>query len=386
MIFKSFEEEQKEMQLNMYKYILDGRQASFPPAFWTSEGTKETFKMFLLYYLHEVLGYPKDSIPYDKITKQVVYEGKLITPYNTLFKGRLECMFKEVFPEAYPYKMPIISDELWYGKGIHTGKTPLRDIFPKWYFEEYLGLNEDNVIGLLRVADDFEGDELIYRNIIKNRFKSLADCVSVAYPNKSVEKIKSSMKGRSTSRVALKKRRLKDKTIELREKIKMFQSDDNCYFTNTGCNIHKYRENGIEKLKIVNYDRKPTYREIEFIRYELLDSKSKSFYFNIDNYSNEVILEESIDKPMYIPLEAEVILSDIKTAPATNIKYPITISRHRESFLQLSVVNTCGKYINLDDMKTLRDELLPKDKSFAVFLPPRVETKIYDDHYNLFEI
>ena len=45
MIFRSFEEEIKEMRLNMYKYILEGKQKCFPSAFWENgEGNTETFK------------------------------------------------------------------------------------------------------------------------------------------------------------------------------------------------------------------------------------------------------------------------------------------------------------------------------------------------------
>ena len=154
MIFKSFEEEQKELHLNMYKYILEGRQHGFPQGFWHEEGDKDTFKTFLLYYLYEVLNYPKDKIPYKDISKKVISEGKLLSAYQILFEGRIEIMFKEIFPEAYPYKMPHISDELWHGTGIHDGKTPLKNIFPNWYFEEYLGLTEDNVVGLIELKDE----------------------------------------------------------------------------------------------------------------------------------------------------------------------------------------------------------------------------------------
>lgn len=47
MIFKSFEEEQKEMQLNMYRYILEGKQKSFPSGYWEEEGDEYQFKEFL---------------------------------------------------------------------------------------------------------------------------------------------------------------------------------------------------------------------------------------------------------------------------------------------------------------------------------------------------
>ena len=74
MIFKSFEEEQKELHLNMYKYILEGRQHGFPQGFWYEEGDKDTFKTFLLYYLYEVLNYPKDE---NNVQSQYGPDGKL---------------------------------------------------------------------------------------------------------------------------------------------------------------------------------------------------------------------------------------------------------------------------------------------------------------------
>ena len=46
MMFKSFEEEQQEMEINMYKYILEGKQHSFPFGYWVETGAKETFKKF----------------------------------------------------------------------------------------------------------------------------------------------------------------------------------------------------------------------------------------------------------------------------------------------------------------------------------------------------
>jgi len=294
MIFKSFEEEQKEMQLNMYKYILEGKQKSFPSGYWekSGEGDELQFKRFLLYYIHEVLEYPKDEIPYKIISKKLIMEAKLVTPYSILFKNRLEVMFKKIFPEVHPYKMPIICNELWFGKGLWEGEIPLEEAFPKWYIEEHLGLNEDNVVGLIRIVDSQE-DDLVYRKIIRSRYRSLASFIHRCYPNKDIEKIKTGIKGRSTSRVALLKRKKINPTIDLTEKINIFKSDDNCYFTNTGCNIHVYNEDGINKLRILNYDRKPTDREIDYIKCNLLGESSKTYCLSTDEYSNDIILIDS---------------------------------------------------------------------------------------------
>ena len=250
MIFKSFEEEQKEMHLNMYKYILEGKQPSFPFGFWGNEGDKELFKTYLLYYIHEVLNYPKEEIPYKLISKKLISEAKLIGAYNKLFENRTEIMFKEIFPEAFPYNMPIISDELWHGTGKWEGCEPLKLTFPAWYIKEHLGLTEDNVVGLIRLVDEIEEDQL-YKTIIKNKYRSLASFISVAFPDKDPVVIRKAIKGRTTSRVALKKRLAIDSTIYLKEQIRIFKSDDNCYFTNTGCNIHMYEENGLTKLRIL---------------------------------------------------------------------------------------------------------------------------------------
>ncbi|MCI5630616.1 MAG: DUF4046 domain-containing protein [Clostridium sp.] len=390
MIFKSFEEEQKELHLNMYKYILEGRQHGFPQGFWYEEGDKDTFKTFLLYYLYEVLNYPKDKIPYKDISKKVISEGKLLSAYQILFEGRIEILFKEIFPEAYPYKMPHISDELWHGTGIHEGKTPLKNIFPNWYFEEYLGLTEDNVVGLIELKDEEDDEEsAIYKGIIKNKYRSLAECICCAFPNKDNEAVKSGIKARTTSRVALKKRREKDPTKELTEKIKIFKSDNNCYFTNTGCNIHMYIEDGIEKLRIIHYDRKPTYREIKYIRYKLLDKATKNFYFDIDKYSNEVILIEEVNKPTYTSFDSELILSDIKKSPVTKIEYPVSITKDGGAILHLSVSfsDPKTKFIEIEEIKALKDILLPKDKLFGMFFPPEaVFANIHRNCFHLFEI
>lgn len=390
MIFKSFEEEQKELHLNMYKYILEGRQHGFPQGFWYEEGDKDTFKTFLLYYLYEVLNYPKDKIPYKDISKKVISEGKLLSAYQILFEGRIEIMFKEIFPEAYPYKMPHISDELWHGTGIHEGKTPLKNIFPNWYFEEYLGLTEDNVVGLIELKDEEDDEEsAIYKGIIKNKYRSLAECICCAFPNKDNKAVKSGIKARTTSRVGLKKRREKDPTKELTEKIKIFKSDNNCYFTNTGCNIHMYIEDGIEKLRIIHYDRKPTYREIKYIRYKLLNKATKTFYFNIDKYSNEVILIEEVNKPTYTSFDSELILSDIKKSPVTKIEYPVSITKDGGAILHLSVSfsDPKTKFIEIEEVKALKDILLPKDKLFGMFFPPEEElANVHRNCFHLFEI
>ncbi len=389
MIFKSFEEEQKELHLNMYKYILEGRQHGFPQGFWYEEGDKDTFKTFLLYYLYEVLNYPKDKIPYKDISKKIILEGKLLSAYMILFEGRIENLFKEIFPEAYPYKMPHICDELWHGTGIHEGKTPLKDEFPNWYFEEYLGLTEDNVVGLIELKDEDDEENAIYKGIIKNKYRSLAECICCAFPNKDNKAVKSGIKARTTSRVALKKRREKDPTKELTEKIKIFKSDNNCYFTNTGCNIHIYRENGVEKLRIIHYDRKPTYREIKYIRYKLLDKATKNFYFDIDKYSNEVILIEEVNKPTYTSFDSELILSDIKKSPVTKIEYPVSITKDGGSMLHLSVSfsDPKTKFIEIEEIKALKDILLPKDKLFGMFFPPEEElANIHRNCFHLFEI
>ena len=390
MIFKSFEEEQKELHLNMYKYILEGRQHGFPQGFWYEEGDKDTFKTFLLYYLYEVLNYPKDKIPYKDISKKVISEGKLLSAYQILFEGRIEILFKEIFPEAYPYKMPHISDELWHGTGIHEGKTPLKNIFPNWYFEEYLGLTEDNVVGLIELKDEEDDEEsAIYKGIIKNKYRSLAECICCAFPNKDNKAVKSGIKARTTSRVGLKKRREKDPTKELTEKIKIFKSDNNCYFTNTGCNIHMYIEDGIEKLRIIHYDRKPTYREIKYIRYKLLNKTTKTFYFNIDKYSNEVILTEEVNKPTYTSFDSELILSDIKKSPVTKIEYPVSITKDGGTILHLSVSfsDPKTKFIEIEEVKALKDILLPKDKLFGMFFPPEEElANVHRNCFHLFEI
>ena len=388
MIFKSFEEEQKELHLNMYKYILEGRQHGFPQGFWYEEGDKDTFKTFLLYYLYEVLNYPKDKIPYKDISKKVISEGKLLSAYMILFEGRIENLFKEIFPEAYPYKMPHICDELWHGTGIHEGKTPLKDEFPNWYFEEYLGLTEDNVVGLIELKDEDDEENAIYKGIIRNKYRSLAECICCAFPNKDNEAVKSGIKARTTSRVGLKKRREKDPTKELTEKIRIYKSDNNCYFTNTGCNIHIYKENGVEKLRIIHYDRKPTYREIKYIRYKLLDKATKTFYFDIDKYSNEVILIEEVNKPTYTSFASELILSDIKKSPVTNIEYPVLITKDGGTILHLRVSsNPNAKFIELEEVKALRDMLLPKDKIFGMFFPPEHEfINIHKNCFHLFEV
>lgn len=390
MIFKSFEEEQRELHLNMYKYILDGRQSGFPQGFWYEEGDKETFKTFLLYYIYEVLNYPKDKIPYKDISKKLICESKLLGAYQILFEGRIEILFKEIFPEAYPYKMPHICDELWHGTGIHEGKTPLKNIFPNWYFEEYLGLTEDNVVGLIELKDEEDDEEsAIYKGIIKNKYKSLAECICCAFPNKDKKAVKSGIKARTTSRVALKKRREKNPTEELTEKIRIFKSDNNCYFTNTGCNIHMYRENGVEKLRIIHYDRKPTYREIKYIRYKLLNKTTKTFYFNIDKYSNEVILTEEVNKPPYTSFDSELILSDIKKSPVTKIEYPVSITKDGGAILHLSVSfsDPKTKFIEIEEIKALKDILLPKDKLFGMFFPPEEElANIHRNCFHLFEI
>ena len=292
MVFKTFEEEQKEMHLNMYKYILDGKQNSFPYGFWNEKGRKETFKTFLLYYLHDVLEYPKDKIPYQVITKVIVYDSKLGTAYKYLFKNRIEVMFKEIFPEAFPYHMPFISDELWNGTGIWSGNEPLKEIFPNWYFKEYLGLNEDNVVGLYNLSNNISEEEEHYRHIAKTKYRSIAECICIAFPNKDIEKVKSGMKSRTTSRVTLEKRRLVDPNYELKQKLILYKSDDNCYFTNTECNIYSYVEDGLRKLKIVNYNRVPTDREIEFIKDKIFGNTLNISHSRAIEYSNEVILIE----------------------------------------------------------------------------------------------
>ena len=341
MIFKSYREEMEEMELNMYKYILEGKQKSFPSGYWEEEGREYQFKSFLLYYIHEVLGYPRNEIPYKIISKKLIGEAKLITPYFILFKNRLEIMFEKIFPEVYPYKMPIICDELWFGKGMWEGQTPLEESFPKWLIEEHYGLNEDNVIGLIKIVD-IQGEDLIYRKLIRSRYRSLAKFIHKCYPNKDIEKIKTGIKGRTTSRVALLKRKEANPSIELTEKINIFKSDDNCYYTNTGCNIHLYSENGIDKLRILNYNRKPTYREISFIRYNLLNETEKTYYFNIDEYSNDITLTECVN-PSMLTLSEKSLFSSFKDF---------------------------NENIILDELMTLKDMLPPNDKSFIVTFPP----------------
>lgn len=292
MVFKTFEEEQKEMHLNMYKYILDGRQNSFPYGFWNENGRKETFKMLLLYYLHDVLGHPKDKVPYLTITKTLIDESKLGTAYKYLFKNRIEVMFKEIFPEAFPYYMPFISDELWNGTGMWIEDRPLKEIFPNWYFKEYLGFNEDNVIGLYNLSDNINKEEERYRHIVKTKYRSIAECMCIAFPSKDIEKVKSGIKARTTSRIAQEKKKLIDPNYEFRQKLILYKSDDNCYFTNTECNIYSYVEDGLRKLKIVNYNRMPTDREIEFIKDKLIENILNISYSKVSEYSNEIILIE----------------------------------------------------------------------------------------------
>ena len=289
MIFKSFEEEQNEMNLNMYKYILEGKQKSFPMGFWSGEGDAKLFKKYLLYYIHEVLRYPKDEIPYKKISKQMLSDSKLIGAYKLLFKNRIEVMFQEIFPEAYPYKMPLIHDELWYGTGMWEGCEPLRDTFPKWYFTEYLGLTEDNVVGLIDVANDEEDN---FRRIIRTKYRSLAQCISLAFPNKNIDEIKKGIKGRTTSRVNLRKQRELDPMYEFTVKMAIYQSDKNCYFTNTGCNIHVYEQDNVKKIRIINPDRQPIDREIKFIKKSLFDETVKFSIFKHDVTENEITLTE----------------------------------------------------------------------------------------------
>ena len=289
MIFKSFEEEQNEMNLNMYKYILEGKQKSFPMGFWSGEGDAKLFKKYLLYYIHEVLRYPKDEIPYKKISKQMLLDSKLSGAYRLLFKNRIEVMFQEIFPEAYPYKMPLIHDELWHGTGMWEGYTPLKEIFPKWYFTEHLGLTEDNVVGLIDIAND---DEDHLRRITRTKYRSLAQCISYAFPNKSVTEIKKGLKARTTSRVNLRKQSELDPMFEFTVKMAIYQSDRNCYFTNTGCNIHVYEQDNVKKIRIINPDRQPIDREIKFIKKSLFDETVKFSIFKHDVTENEITLTE----------------------------------------------------------------------------------------------
>ena len=290
MIFKSFEEEKADMNLNMYKYILEGKQHSFPMGFWTNEGDAELFKTFLLHYIHEVLGYSKEEeVPYKVITKKLIIDTKLIGAYKILFNNRIDVMFKEIFPEAYPFKMPFIAEELWYGKGMWEGYEPLKDTFPKWYITEHLGLTEDNVVGLIDVANDIVDD---YRRIIKAKYRSLAYLIHVAFPNKDIEVIKKGIKSRTTSRVALKKRRAKDPNFEFNIRLQIYTSDNNCYFTNSGCNVYMYTKYGKRNIQIINPDRNPTEREINFIKVKLLGKEHDTFFFDTEIKSNEVILTE----------------------------------------------------------------------------------------------
>lgn len=368
-MFKNFEEDLKEMQLNMYKYILEGKQRCFPSGYWSREGSASHFKMFLLYYVHDVLNYPKDRVPYEIISKKLLTEAKLLTPYRELFGGRLEIMFKEVFPEIYPYEMPIISDELWLGTGIWEGEQPLKDIFPKWYIEEHLGLNEDNVVGLIGVAGA-QKDFFKYKNIIRGKYRSLSDCIHRCYPNKDLEKIKSGIKGRTTSRVALLKRKTKDPSIDLREKIIIYKSDDNCYYTNTGCNIHVYSENGLSKLRILNPDRKPTYREIHYILNKLTGETEKTYYLNIDQYSNDIVLTEGSS-----PLGLNVYIStsfDKEVKPHTaGLEYSVSIIENNMSKTHL-VTSTCKENTELDELKALRNSLFPGETVFIVLFSPEM--------------
>ncbi len=295
MMFKTFEEEIKELNLNMYKYILEGKQTGYPQGFWYEEGSKETFKTFLLHYIHEVLGYPKDEIPYDIITKSIVTEAKLIVGYMTLFDGRVDAMFKEIFPEAFPFKLPFYSDDIWYGKGYWEGHEPLEKTFANWYFKEYLGLTEDNVLSMLFVGDEnaLSEEDRKYRLLIRNRYRSMHKAISIAFPNKDIEKVKSALKGRTTSRSGLNRRRKINPKVDLSEPIRIYQCDDNCYFTNTGCGIHLNKENGSQKLMVKHFDRQPTRREIEYIRNKLLENNSSNdFYLDIDESSKSATLHE----------------------------------------------------------------------------------------------
>ena len=46
MIFKTFEEEIKELNLNMYKYILEGKQTGYPQVFGLKKEAKKHLKHF----------------------------------------------------------------------------------------------------------------------------------------------------------------------------------------------------------------------------------------------------------------------------------------------------------------------------------------------------
>ena len=290
MMLKSFEEEQQEMEINMYKYILEGKQHSFPFGYWVETGAKETFKKFLLYYIHEVLGYPKDEIPYHLISKNLIVEAKLISPYKSLFNNRNENLFREMFPEAYPYKMPFITTDLWEGTGEYSGCEPLRDLFPKWYIEEYLGLTEETVFSFIPLPMDCTtGDDEIYQRIISNKYKGIVEFLSYAYPNKDRDRIKSIIKGRTTSRVALLKRIAKDTSKENTRQLTLINSDGNCYYTNSGCNIYVYEDNDNLKAKVSHPDRLPTPREIKFISKKILGEIQETTY-TLGNRPNEYIL------------------------------------------------------------------------------------------------
>ena len=390
MIFKTFEEEKQEMNLNMYKYILDGRQTGYPQGFWNEEGNKETFKTFLLYYLHEVLGYPKDEVPYHIISKSTITEAKLITSYNTLFGGRIEVLFSELFPEAFPFRMPFISDDVWQGTGIWEGHEPLYKSFPKWYFNEYLGLNEENVCVMVAVGDDnlLSEEDKNYRRIIRNKYRSMHEFISEAFPNKDVKTIKSALKGRITSRSRLIKKREINPNKELTENIDIHQCDQNCYFTNTGCSIYLYEEDGCKKLMIRNFDRKPTYREISYIRYKLLANLSKNFYLDIDEYSNTIILHEEKSEPKYTLDISKLIFDDVVKSPATDFDYLVSLTEEGEDQLHLSMgLNENGVFIELDELKAFRDKLLPADRKFGVFFPPTNKSaKIQPKSFHLYEI
>ena len=96
---------------------------------------------------------------------------------------------------------------------------------------------------------------------------------------------------------------------------------------------------------------------------------------------------EEVNKPTYTSFGSELILSDIKKSPVTNIEYPVLITKDGGTILHLSVSsNPNAKFIELEEVKALRDMLLPKDKIFGMFFPPEHEfINIHRNYFHLIE-
>ena len=170
---------EQEETIRCFEYVLSGKQASYPTAFFSGSKGELKLKLILEHYFFTINNYTREEAS-SKVCGRLLEDLKLIHAVRTVYGSRrAHNVFTALFPEMEIWKLNPIRNELWTDE--------VKKDFCVWFLEEYNNLSKEKIFGgsfsvnQVSIGENDNSIEGLAVNRVFGKFTGICHIIATAY-------------------------------------------------------------------------------------------------------------------------------------------------------------------------------------------------------------